>query len=87
MSGASCSAIAAALAAVAVTCGAVLYWSGALTAVLGRLLASHRIFVGEEASVFHAGFWATPAWYRVLAFSGVVCHRPAGGCGAHARTG
>jgi hypothetical protein len=57
--------------AVGATCMAFLLWSGALRTIVERLLTSHRIFVGEEASVFAHGFWSAPPWYRILAFSGI----------------
>ena len=63
--------VVAALGMVAAVCGAVLYWVGAFATIVGRLLVNNRIFVGEELSVFHAGFWATPTWYRLLALSGI----------------
>lgn len=57
--------------AVTAVCVAFLLWSGALQSIAKRLLLSERIFVGEEASVFSRGFWSSPPWYRILAFSGI----------------
>lgn len=52
-------------------CLLLLRWTGVLDTLTERLLLAHRFFVGEEASVFRAGFWRAAPWYRILAFSGV----------------
>lgn len=49
----------------------LLRWSGAFELIVQRLLTPNRVFVGEEAFVFQAGFWNAPAWYRIVAISGV----------------
>ncbi|MBI1815986.1 MAG: hypothetical protein HYR72_13485 [Deltaproteobacteria bacterium] len=78
---------AAALALVALPAVAVLYWTGTLATIVGRMMISNRIFVGEEAPVFQAGFWGAPAWYRLLAFSGLfICAKLWAGARAHAST-
>jgi asparagine N-glycosylation enzyme membrane subunit Stt3 len=65
--------IATVCAAVTLVAGLFLLWSGALSSIGVRLLGvdSQRLVVDEEISIFHAGFWQAPAWYRVLAFGSI----------------
>lgn len=64
-------AVAAAAAVGVAVCVAWLGATGSLGTVVERFAVSGRIFVGEESSVFRAGLWRAPAWYRILAACGV----------------
>lgn len=79
--------LASAVGVVALAAVIFLAWSGALETALTRFLgAGRRLFVAEEASPFHAGFWSVSAWQRLLAVAGagagvelVAALRPGGG--------